>query len=413
MSSGINKRNGKPQVELYRPGSGPLRKSAYGEEESYGDHFDPKNERYNFRKDKRDSKDYRKDDTYKLSDDFDKLSVSSYNSHKKERNANQNLTGSVGNLSCDRRRTKKPEAAIYVPPKPSTPMQTNNDNKRYTSRNYSNSHRNDAMKRNSGHCERDSNQFKGEGESSRKDHWEDSRSFGDDPEPTSRRHNDTSRKQKKSKKSNGRGHSKESNTKHVNGNKTETIIPLMDIKFDCNPLKGSVDTVGRETNGYTTTDGESDTPYSMRRTNTLPNRSVRQASEPRYLSSNSIQVDSLNRDSRSVEPEEDHLWSQDRSSQKPPMGSNGRKVNKQTYSKYKQHHLVYESLPPRLRKKYMEDNGFQEPPIDCGYSGVNPEVLIVGSNPDLSYHSTDFEQRYSSTVSTPYLITDSDRKSVV
>lgn len=410
MSSGVNKRTGKPQVELYRPGSGPLRKSAFGEEDSYGDQIDTKNERNNFGRDKKDSSDYKKVDAYKLSDDFDKLSVCSNSSYKKERSNNQNLSGSVGNLSCERRRTKKPEAAIYVPPKPSIPMQTNNDNKRYSSRNYSNSHRSETMKRDGGM--RDSNSFKRDCESSRKDHWTDTRSYRDESEQPTRRPNDPARKPKKSKKRNGRGQSKEDNSRQVNGNREEAIIPLMEIKFDYNPLKGRVsnlDTVGHETSGYTTTDGESekDPPYSMRGANTLPNRGLRQTSEPRYSSLNSIQVENLTRDSRSVEPDEDHSWSNDRFNQKPPVGSFGRRGNKQTHPKYKQHHPLYESLPPRLRKKYMEDNGFQEPPVSCSYSNATTEKLVSGSNPDLSYHATDSEYSYSGPVSTPYQMTDS------
>lgn len=85
MSTVIGRKGRKPQVEIYRPGSGPLRKSALGREEFYGEGFPGRNERSNVSKERREYQKQGKDDPQKLLDDFDRLSICSTNSRKGER----------------------------------------------------------------------------------------------------------------------------------------------------------------------------------------------------------------------------------------------------------------------------------------------------------------------------------------
>ncbi|XP_046680255.1 telomerase-binding protein EST1A isoform X2 [Homalodisca vitripennis] len=409
MSSAIgSRRGGKPPVEIYRPGSGPLRKSAFDEEFS--------EDGASYRRDKSDSGRDRRDVYNNLTDDFDRLSVCSNSSRKDGRGMSQNRSGSIGNLSDGRRRAKKPEVPIYIPPKPSTPSQNNQDTRRYKSKNYSNSQRSDSFKREDS-FKHECDQPKQENDSFRKDgggrdmnsQWSDSRSFRGESEPPQRRPNDRNKKTKKPKRRNGRGDSKEETVSQVNGNRNGKSIPsLLDLKFTHNPLTGlpkassNYDITGYETSGYTTTDGESerDPSCSLRNTKPLPSRNMRQVSEPRSLPLPSVQTDSRGRDTRSVEPGEDGSWSQDRPNIKPPSGPYARRNNKQVHSKNKQYHLSFESLPPRLQKKYMEGNGFQEPPSH--YMSAETEKPSLGSNPDLSYGGTDSEPSYGTpTPTTP------------
>lgn len=440
MSSAAGNR--KPQVAIYRPGSGPLKKTGPYDEEY--EKFPTQSD--GMSKSKREDSGRGRSDVYKLSDDFDRLSVSSNRSGKDSWKASRSLSGSTGNL-IDRRRSRKPEAALYMPPKPSieTPS-TNQENKTYKSRNYSNSHRNEPCRREDS-FQRDIDQVKNESEPFRREDsyrragnrdrdsvvrdddnarkfrgkdtssqfTDKSRDVRGESEPPSQKPNDRQRKtfRKKSRRRNGKIDKRDENLISVNGKKGEKITPLMDIKFDYNPLTGerkdsiNYDMMSYETSGHTTTDGENekDPLCSLRNTISQPNRNLRQVSEPRSLSLNSVQTENRGRDTRSVEPGEDNLWSQDRFNQKPPAGLYGKRNNsKVTHPKHKQHHMSFDQLPPRLQKKYMEENGLQELPSQFTYPPTSSEKSYYGSNPDCA---TDSEVSFASPAShQSYLMTN-------
>lgn len=423
--------NRKPQVAIYRPGSGPLKKTGPYDEE----YEKVPTQSDGMSKGKREDSGRGRSDVYKLSDDFDRLSVSSNRSGKDSWKASRSLSGSTGNL-IDRRRSRKPEAALYMPPKPSieTPS-TNQENKTYKSRNYSNSHRNepcrreDSFRRDIDQVKNDSEPFRREdsyrrpgnrdrdsvvrdddnarkfrGKDTSSQFTDKSRDVRGESEPPSQKPNDRQRKtfRKKSRRRNGKIDKRDENLISVNGKKGEKITPLMDIKFDYNPLTGerkdsiNYDMMSYETSGHTTTDGENekDPLCSLRNTISQPNRNLRQVSEPRSLSLNSVQTENRGRDTRSVEPGEDNSWSQDRFNQKPPAGLYGKRSNsKVTHPKHKQHHMSFDQLPPRLQKKYMEENGLQELPSQCPYPTTSSEKSYYGSNPDCA---TDSEASFAS-----------------
>lgn len=402
-SVGLNRKGGKPQVAIYRPGSGPLRKSAYGEEDFLGE----TSSRYenNMSRDKKDYNDHSRSETSRVTDDFDRLSLCSH----KDGRSTQSLSGSVGNLSDLKRRPKKPEIPIYIPPKPSAPVEMNqvppdfkssNSGRTFKSRNYGNSQRSDSMRREDSFRKENMNDY----HSKESDlHKRDSRREGDfanrvDPrnargesEPPLRKPEDKRNQKRKSRKKGGRGDRRDENLNTVNNKQEDKITPLMDIKFDYNPVMGrkperSNPKHGNETSDYITTDGESEREISSTMNKRpLPNRDFRQASEPRSLPLTSIQTENRLRDSRSVEPAEEN-WSQDKYTQKPPSGQYGKRNGKSGHSKFNKPHVLFESLPPRLQKKYMEDYGLQEPslPSSQTYTSLNTEKSYLGSNPDVS-----------------------------
>ncbi|XP_054290937.1 telomerase-binding protein EST1A isoform X2 [Macrosteles quadrilineatus] len=395
--STVGRKGGKPQVEIYRPGSGPLRKSAYGEEEFYGEGFCESNPSR-----EREERYPRKNHSKKLVDDFDRLSICSGNSLKDRRSTS--LCGSTGNLSDPKRRTKKPEVPIYVPPKPTPALPNNQENKLFKTRNYNSTKRSDSFRRDEAH-KRDVETPVRKNED-KESQWSDNRTLrgGSEPpkprqEPRKPNERDKTRRPRKNKKRNSRRDIRDENINQTNGIQ-EKITPLLDIKFDYNPMikaGSSFDITGYETNGHTTTDNESERdPLCSRKNNSLQHRNMRQASEPRSLPLSSLHIDKQGRDTRSVEPTDEHQWQQERSTQKPPSGQYGRRGNKQSYSKHKQYHLSFESLPPRLQKKYMEENGLQEPPVHPTYSGNINDKPYMGSNPDLTYNGTGSEPFYSS-----------------
>lgn len=429
MSSAAGNR--KPQVAIYRPGSGPLKKSGYDEEfEKVPTHSDSKS---SSSKGKGEDSSYGRSDVYKISDDFDRLSISSNRSGRESWKGNRGLGGSTGNLS-DRRRSRKPEAALYMPPKPfnEMPSSTNQENKTYKSRNYSNSQRNepsrreDSFRRDIDQVKNDSEPFKREesyrragdkdsnavardDDSSRRfrgtQSTEKSRDVRGESEPPSQKPNDRQHKtfRKKSRRRNVKNEKRDENLNSVNGKKREKITPLMDIKFDYNPLTGerkdsiNYDIINYETSEYTT-DGESerDPLCSLKSSLSQQNRNLRQVSEPRSLPLNSVHTENRGRDTRSVEPGEDYSWSQDRFNQKPPPGLYGKRNNsKLTHPKHKQHHHIsFDQLPPRLQKKYMEDNGLHETTSQCTstYPSMSSDKSYYGSNPDCA---TDSESSFA------------------
>jgi len=410
MSSVVGRKGVKPQVEIYRPGSGPLRKSAYGEEEFYGEGFHGKNDHSNLRQEMKESRNWGRNDPHKLVDDFDRLSICSNNSQKGGKN--MSLSGSTGSLSDPKKRTKKPEVPIYVPPKPSS-FSNNLENKTFKTRNYSNTKRSDSFKKED-HIRRGSEiSFRKDTEVDN-NQWSDNRSLRGKSEPPkseegAKRPNerDKNRKTKKSKRRNGRRDHKDENINQTNEIK-EKITPLMDIKFDYNPMMkagSNYDLTCYETSGYTTTDGESERD-TMRNASPLQHQNMRQSSEPRSLPFTSIHLDKRGRDTRSVEPGDEKQWL-DKSNHKPPSGQYGRKGSKQSYSKNKQYHMSFDNLPPRLQKKLMEKNGLQEQPVNSTYGSSNNENLYLGSNSDLSYGGTDSEPSCNgpTTLSTSYLVT--------
>nr|CAD7412917.1 unnamed protein product [Timema cristinae] len=96
-------------------------------------------------------------------------------------------------------------------------------------------------------------------------------------------------------------------------------------------------------------------------------REVRQASEPRSLPPDIHRT----RDTRSVEPS--GRWTGDKGQAKPPSGRRGSRDGMGPKS-----HPCYDTLPPRLKKKYLAENMISEPTASS-YIGTNSEAVWDGS----------------------------------
>lgn len=375
MSSGINCRKiGKPQVEIYRPGSGLWRKSANSKEDVCGEPPPNRHDECNSKKNV--NSEFNRNTSFQLSNDFDKLSVSK-NSHRKER-----TTTDV------QRRTKKPEAAIYIPPRQSAPVQNNNENKRYKSTNYIDGKSGETIRQDDGQFRRDLHSYKKDCELTRTNEIQKSDKLSVKNESFKK-----PRRPKKSDKKNV----KDENKRHCNINNERTITPLMEAKFEDKFLKHvgrKNDTAGQDSDECTTTDSERLTTtrecIQVSETQLLPLK------RPNILAENSA------RDSY-IGEEEDHSWDHNRLSQRPPLGTNGRTNNK-IYSRNKHFSNSFESLPPRLQKKKMERNRDQD-----NFLCSATENSYLGSHPDLSLCNSDYNPSYNiSSVTTSVPMTDSE-----
>lgn len=390
-------RRGKPEIEIYRPGSGKLRRSAGG----HGDFEGPKDSgRFEDKQRSSSNNSFkynqnntpRKSDMNRVTDDFDRLSVSSNSSRNRDRHVIGAEAPNNSSNSDNRKRSKKPEVARYIP-KPLAEAYAEQDNRISSDSERSKTPRNNLR-----------NDFPGRRERSRKHSVDEVSNISETPD-INRSLNDLSLKserprrskvstrRKRSEKSRGEKTENTDENLRVNGIDDVKPTPLMDIKFASNTLEALKSACSNDSTGYETTDGESESrdsviQYIRPKTNNIydEDRIIRQASEPRSLPPN--YSDNRIRDCRSVEPC-DSNWGYDKINSKPPSGHFNRrgKISKH-YS-----HPSFESLPPRLQKKYIEENGLQESlMMHTTYIGTNSEemwdgssVTFQGSNANLYY----------------------------
>lgn len=361
--SNFNMRRGRPGIAIYRPGSGPLRKSGGNEDDFSGESSRTDRSQSNDTRDKHynNSKNTSKDkcDINRISDDFDRMSVSSNSSRNDRKNYNRpncSVNSSNNGNSEPRKRNKKPEIPIYIP-KQLAQTFTERDKSKEVGRDRSESFRRDKKKWND--LENwDSDQYDGE---------QSFKSLSTDME--SKFKNDFRRKRMSQKPLTSENKSENVNNAVLsNGNP----LPLMDIKFDSSDIAKlrnctKLEHLECEKDVLKPMHSENESGRDVRESHQQGNRSFRQASEPRSLPM--THLDSRSRDSRSMEPAGINA--------KPPPGQfrKGKPVIKQFNP------VTINALPPRLKKKFLEENGIQESPIShTSYIGTNSEDVWDGSS---------------------------------
>ncbi|KMQ92529.1 telomerase-binding protein est1a [Lasius niger] len=304
---------------LYRPGSGPLRKS--GRSGNAADEYD--NENGSQEKSRSTSVQYRlrqsqlnrsnqAQDSPPLSQ-IDNVTEKLGNTHIDYRNSNSELAQNTGhNISVgaggndSKRKNRKPEQLLYVPKKVKEALAEQ-----------------DGTNRSPSHTA-----------------WEREREESDDRDSHSNRshRSDRNRASSHSVRDNGsEGRGRDDNSKRYSGNRRHRHVNENEERW------------------------RTDSPVSARNcANRKDNlREVRQGSEP--LSMTNQNDFNRTRDTRSVEP----IGHSDKFQGKPPSGR--RNNAKDSLSK----NMKLELLPPRLQKKYLIDNGYALPSNNPGTSAEN------------------------------------------
>uniref|UniRef100_A0A1B6CG54 PIN domain-containing protein n=2 Tax=Clastoptera arizonana TaxID=38151 RepID=A0A1B6CG54_9HEMI len=366
-----NMKRYKPGREIYVRGSGPLRKSKFSDEENSGTLLNktdnqqfnetPKNKPYYSKNTPKD-----KFDTEKVSDDFDKMSVSSNSSHRDRKQNN----GSSSSNDSKGKRNKKPEKPIYVP-KPVAQFISDRHIKTKNADDYLN----ESSKRDRGKkLTNDDDDWN--------DHYDEKPLNSLNSEQDSRNKLNLQRKNKQKHLENRR------EGQSINGNPT----PLMDIKFNSSDIEKLKMTTSQEhfVHKKENSNTSSSENFAQREQKSVPGYTSRQASESRSTSRQASEprslpinhIDSRIRDTRSVEPVGVNA--------KPPPVLYSRRLNKQTNKQYNPPSL--EDMPPRFRKKFLKDNGLQDSGIQSSYLGANSEdawdgssITFQGSNTNMFY----------------------------
>ena len=429
-------RRGKPQVELYRPGSGPLRKSAQGDNEavffdsarrskssienslsgSISDDFkrggrkpnhsvsqENLNRTSKHNSDLRYLADVSKNDKelMYIKDEFGKVNISTPDpSSGTQRNSFDHVSSGASSkpiMNDAKRKTRKPEQALYIPKPlaqaiaerdvinkspvdnldskicsnlnsskekcslkgdkdcpPQQPVQEecwDDDSQTYPS---SDQIVKDSRLQKSENWDRNSGPSVSRGESFRRNKYESGRKGGRDKDWGDR---DGSAKLGSGKSNEGKPH-----TMRYSGNRR-----------NCQGNEGDMKT---QDSNHLSEASASSQPYQQRRNDF--SREIRQASEPRALPPTSLSLDANRmRDTRSVEPA-GRGWNGEKVQCKPPSGRRGSKECTMPPNIMKtspKPHLCYESLPPRLKKKFLAENMA----ANASYIGTTSEDIWDGS----------------------------------
>ncbi|XP_063220783.1 telomerase-binding protein EST1A [Bacillus rossius redtenbacheri] len=363
-------RRGKPQVEIYRPGSGPLRKSALGDEDNTatddshrgkppensrgGKHDDWKRNR---RRHNHSSSDYlnkncrppyddrrmlsQGGEVSKLSNQMEKVQITDDDKDGISFQVPDSLRGSLGDL----KRSKRPEQAHYVP-KPLAQAIADRDGVNQSS---------NAAGTVAGSAYADS----GRKSETEEENWDNDFIYSQ----RDARRNDPHEKGNEAYSSRG----------SFNGGRRESDAAESASRPQ-QRYPGSRP-------GYRAAPGEDSRVPPWRAESPPPHlrkpdlREVRQASEPRSLCLDSSRA----RDTRSVEPA-GRRGGGEKLQAKPPSGRRGSKDGILGPK--------YEMLPPRLKKKYLAENMGEEP---MSYIGTTSEAPWDGSTVTFkgsaSYHT--------------------------
>lgn len=158
-----------------------------------------------------------------------------------------------------------------------------------------------------------------------------------------------------------------------------------------------------QTSSWNTESSTSAHLYHQGRTDVpVVSREIRQASEPRALPPASLPLDTNRmRDTRSVEPvgtSGGHGWNGDKLQAKPPSGRRGSvkdcSILPSANKSNPKPHPCYDSLPPRLKKKYLAENMASS----SSYIGTTSEDVWDGSTVTFqgsggSYHQHHHQHR--------------------
>jgi len=430
-------RRGKPQVEIYRPGSGPLRKSAQGDEEtvfvdngrrakssienslssSVSEEFKRGGKKPNHslsqehlnRTTKRGSDLKESTDIPKPSRGVTDIEDRMRNVHlsipgsssKDRRNSLDHVStgGSIKSVATDtRKKSRKPEQAIYIP-KPLAQAIAERD-----VANKSPVDMNEGKSASNTNCLKEKNSLKGEkdylSQPVQEECW--------DEETNHYPHSDHSNKELRSQRpetwdrnggpqvsrgesfrrmkyegnrKSGRGAGEKDWMDKDGGNGIVKQGGGSSVKSnDCKPhsmrYSGNrknchsveEELKNQEDNHTSSWNSESSTSvhlYHQRRSDVpVVSREIRQASEPRALPPTSLSVDTNRmRDSRSVEPlgtSGGRGWNGDKLQSKPPSGRRGSvkdsSILPSANKSNPKPHPCYDSLPPRLKKKYLAES---------------------------------------------------------
>lgn len=462
-------RRGKPQVEIYRPGSGPLRKSAQGDEEtvfvdnvrrakssidnsrssSVSEEFKRggKKPMNSFSQEHVNSNSKRSSDVREpadvskhskgLTDIEDRVRnvhlSTPVSSFKDQRNSLDHASsgGSTKSVASDtKKKNRKPEQALYIP-KPLAQA--------IAERDVANKSPVDVTEGKSAsnvNCSKEKNNVRGEKECLsqpvQEECWDD--------ETSQCAHSDYSNKEVRSQRSEvcdrndgsqvGRGESfrrmkYEGNRKSGRGasekdwvdkgmgngtvkqgggssSKSGECKPhsmrYSGNRKNCQSVEGDLKNQ-EDSHASWNSDMSATSQYNQRRNDLLVvSREIRQASEPRALPPTSLSLDvNRIRDTRSVEPvgtSGGRGWNGDKLQAKPPSGRRGSvkdcgvlpSVNKNNPKP----HPCYDSLPPRLKKKYLAESMVSS----SNYIGTTSEDVWDGSTVTFQGSGGNYHQHH-------------------
>jgi hypothetical protein len=455
-------RRGKPQIEIYRPGSGPLRKSAPGDEETAfldngrrakspiensvsssvsedfkrggkkltnslpQDHLSNNSKRSNDMKEPSDASRHSRgvpDIEDRLKNAHLSLPGSSF---KDQRNNGDYVSpgGSSRSVASDtKRRSRKPEQAIYIPKplaqaiaerdvanrspvnmtegrivnnvscsKEKIPFQDERWDEN-TGHSHSDNTNRELQSQRSEVCDRNGGHRVNKGESCRRMKYEGNKKSG-------RGSGDNEWVEKDV----GTGIVKQGGVTNSKSNECKPhSMRYSGNRKNSQPVEG--DTKHQEENHTLCWSSESSTSapsYSQRRTDA--SRVIRQASEPRALLPASLPQDTNRmRDTRSVEPvgtPGTRGWNGGKLQAKPPSGRRGSvkdcNVLPSGNKSNPKPHPCYDSLPPRLKKKYLAENMVSS----STYIGTTSEDVWDGSTVTFqgsgsNYHQHHHQQRHA------------------
>ncbi|KAJ9594803.1 hypothetical protein L9F63_013905, partial [Diploptera punctata] len=340
-------RRGKPQVELYRPGSGPLRKSGDNDAGFFDSARRSKSSIENSHS-KRLSKTSKRNSESRDLTDMSKNDRELTDIDEKMRNIHVSTPGpgtsSKPTMNDVKRKNRKPEQALYVPKPLAQAIAIGNkspvDNV-------------DSKIISNNNCLKEKNKQSGKDiQVQRSENWD--RNGG--------------RKCAKEKDcGGGKCNEGKSHPMRYSGNRRNCHTNDSDIKTqDSNHLSS-----------WNSEASVSSQSYPQRRNDF--SREIRQASEPRVLPPTSLPLDvNRMRDTRSVEPA-GRGWNGEKLQSKPPSGRRGSmkdsclptNITKTPSKSY----ICYDSLPPRLKKKFLAENMA----ANTSYIGTTSEDAWDGS----------------------------------